>query len=265
MPNNLITSKNNPRIKNIVKLTKASERQHQNLIVVEGYREIDRAIRSGFHLTELFVCNELFHNHIWLHQLVNENIVIEEVSPDVFAKIAYREQSDGLLGLFEPKRLSLSDISLKENPLLIVLESVEKPGNLGAVLRTADAAAVDAVIICDPKTDIYNPNTIRSSLGCVFAVATVSCSSQEAISWLRKNDISIIATSLEASIPYTQSNLKGPAAIVMGTEATGLSKQWTTIAHQNIIIPMRGISDSLNISVSAAIVLFEALRQRESD
>jgi RNA methyltransferase, TrmH family len=260
----LITSKNNPRIKNIVKLTKASERQIQNLIVVEGYREIDRAIHSGFQLKQLFVCNELFRNHSWLHQLKKDIIIIEEVSPEVFAKIAYREQSDGLLALFEPKRLSLSDITLKENPLLIVLESVEKPGNLGAVLRTADAAAADAVIICDPKTDIYNPNTIRSSLGCVFAVPTVSCSSQEAISWLQKNKISIIATSLEASVPYTNANLKGSTALVMGTEATGLSGQWTSVADQNIIIPMRGIADSLNISVSTAVVLFEALRQRES-
>jgi len=259
----MITSKTNPRIKNIAKLAKASERKQQNLFVVEGYREIDRAIASGYKLKELFFCNELFQNKAWINSIIALSSFVEEVSSDVFAKIAYREQSDGLLALFESKNLSLENVKLCHNPLIIVLESVEKPGNLGAVLRTADAAAVDAVIVCDPRTDIYNPNTIRSSLGCVFSVPTVTANSSETIHWLLNNRIRIVATSLEASIPYTQADFTLPTALIMGTEATGLSAQWTEIADQNIIIPMRGIADSLNISVSTAIVLFEALRQRE--
>ncbi len=258
----MITSKTNPRIKNIVKLAKASERKQQNLFVVEGFREIDRAIASGYTLKELFFCSELFHNKAWINSINTLSSFVAEVSSDVFARIAYREQSDGLLALFEPKNLTLENVKLNHNPLIIVLESVEKPGNLGAVLRTADAAAVDAVIVCDPRTDIYNPNTIRSSLGCVFSLHTVTANSSDTINWLRDNNIRILATSLEASIPYTQADFTSPTALIMGTEATGLSALWTNIADQKIIIPMRGIADSLNISVSTAIVVFEAIRQR---
>jgi len=260
----MISSRNNPAIKNIVSLSKAAERRSQNLIIVEGFREIDRALKAGFVMKQLYFCPEVGSNELIskLNKLLSSNVEVVEVSSGVFEKIAYREGSDGLLALFEPKNISLDDLQPKSNPLLIVLESVEKPGNLGAVMRTADAASADAVIVCDPRTDLYNPNTIRSSLGCIFTVPVVACTTTEAIKWLNSHKIDIFATSLEASIPYTECNFKGPSAIVMGTEATGLTPQWLQHSKQNLIIPMKGIADSLNISVSAAIVVFEALRQR---
>lgn len=188
---------------------------------------------------------------------------IEEVSLDVFEKIAYREGSDGLLAVAIPKYADLQAFKpKKKNPLIIVLETVEKPGNLGAVMRTADAAGVDAVIIADPRTDLYNPNAIRASVGCIFSVPLFACSSEECIKWLKNNNITIYCTYLKASIDYLDADFKKASAIVMGTEATGISQQWVDAADQNIIIPMNGIADSLNVSVTTAIVTFEAIRQR---
>lgn len=253
----MITSKTNPQVKNLIHLQKTSERKEQQLIVVEGRREIERALKNNFLLEKLFACAEI----------CGETTKIEAketiwVSKDVFEKAAYRSNSDGLIALFRPVYNSLEKLTLNENPLIIVLEAVEKPGNLGAVLRTADAAAADAVIVCDPKTDIYNPNTIRSSLGCIFSVPVVACTSTEAIQWLKTKQIAIYTTYLEAAINYLDADFRKASAIVMGTEATGLSAQWIKAADQNLIIPMLGIADSLNVSVSAAVVVFEALRQR---
>ena len=253
----MITSKTNPKIKNIVHLQKASERQKQGLIVIEGRREIERAIASGFEVETLFVCVEIAGQH----KLPTAKYV-EEVSVEVFEKIAYRGNSDGLLALARPVYHQLEKLKYKPNPLFVVLESVEKPGNLGAVLRTADAAGIDAVIVCDPRTDIYNPNAIRSSIGCVFSVPVVACSSTECINWLRSNNIQILCTYLQASVNYLHADYTRPTAIVMGTEATGLSDEWVKASDQNIIIPMRGIADSLNVAASTAIVVFEAVRQR---
>ncbi|MDD4373939.1 MAG: RNA methyltransferase [Bacteroidales bacterium] len=253
----MITSKTNPRIKALVRLQKSSERRKTNRFLIEGHREIERAVASGIQLETLYRCPDLFPKLPEWH--INESI---EVSKEVFEKIVYRGESDGLLAVARTPQNSLENLKLSENPLLIVLEAVEKPGNLGAILRTADAAGIDALLVCDPLTDLYNPNTIRSSLGCVFSVPTVVCNSSEAISWLKANKINIFATYLEASINYLDADFSGRTAIVMGTEATGLSSQWVNAAKQNLIIPMQGIADSLNVSVSTAIVLFEALRQR---
>lgn len=253
----MITSKTNPQIKNLVQLQKASERKQQQLIIVEGRREIERALKNNFQLEKLYACAEICGN--------NPKIEAQEtiwVSKEVFEKVAYRGNSDGLLALFKPVFASLESLSLSKNPLLIVLEGVEKPGNLGAVLRTADAAAADAVLVCEPRTDIYNPNTIRSSLGCVFSVPVIACSSQEAIDWLKAKQITIYATYLEAAVNYLDADFRKASAIVMGAEATGLSAQWIKASDQNLLISMRGIADSLNVSVSTAIVVFEALRQR---
>ena len=190
---------------------------------------------------------------------------IEEVSLEVFEKIAYREGSDGLLAVAIPKYADLQQFKpKKKNPLIIVLETVEKPGNLGAVMRTADAAGVDAVIIADPRTDLYNPNAIRASVGCIFSVPLFSCSSEKCIKWLKDNNITIYCTYLKASIDYLDADFKKASAIVMGTEATGISQQWVEAADQNIIIPMNGIADSLNVSFTTAIVTFEAISQRMS-
>lgn len=254
----MITSKSNPKIKNIIKLAKASERREQNRILIEGRREIERAVACGFEIDTLFVCKELAGEGAEITARSTE-----EVTADVFEKIAYREGSDGLLAVAIPQYADLQSFTpKKKNPLIIVLETVEKPGNLGAVMRTADAAGVDAVIIADPRTDLYNPNAIRASVGCIFSVPLFACSSEECIKWLKTNNITIYCTYLKASIDYLDADFKKASAIVMGTEATGISQQWVDAADQNIIIPMNGIADSLNVSVTTAIVTFEAVRQR---
>lgn len=254
----MITSKTNPKIKNIIKLEKASERREQNRILIEGRREIERAVACGFEIDTLFVCPDLAKKRAGITARS-----IEEVSLEVFEKIAYREGSDGLLAVAIPRYADLQQFKpKKKNPLIIVLETVEKPGNLGAVMRTADAAGVDAVIIADQRTDLYNPNAIRASVGCIFSVPLFACSSEECIKWLKDNKITIYCTYLKASIDYLDADFRKASAIVMGTEATGISQQWVDAADQNIIIPMNGIADSLNVSVTTAIVTFEAVRQR---
>ena len=253
----MITSKTNPRIKNIVKLQKASERREQNLIIIEGQREIERAQKCGFEIDQLYLCPTLLREPLSIHANFTE-----EVSEEVFDKIAYREGSDGLLALARPKYKSLGEYKPKKDALIIVLETVDKPGNLGAVMRTADAAGVDAVIVADPGTDLYNPNAIRASIGCIFSVPVYACSTEECIQWLKSNNITIYCTYLKASIDYLDADFRKASAIVMGTEATGISDAWVEAADQNIIIPMNGIADSLNVSVTTAIVTFEAIRQR---
>jgi TrmH family RNA methyltransferase len=261
----MITSKANPRIKNIIKLQKASERISQGLFVVEGFREIDRAIRSGYQMMELYHCEELTKPYQLesLFDNLPKFTGLENVTLDVFEKMAYREGSDGLIAVFKSKYNELSELKLSSNPLIIVLEAVEKPGNLGAVLRTADAAGVDAVILCNPLPDLYNPNTIRASLGCIFAIQIATTTSEKAIEWLQQKEIDIYCTYLEASVDYRTVDYTHSSAIVMGAESTGITKPWISSAKQNIIITMRGIADSLNVSVSSAIVVFEALRQRK--
>jgi len=186
------------------------------------------------------------------------------VTPQVYARMAYRDSTEGVVALVEQRRQVLDSLSLGQAPLIVVLESVEKPGNLGAVLRSADAAGADAVIVCDPLTDIYNPNLIRSSIGAVFTVPCVACTSEQCIDWLRQHDISILTAQLQDSSPYYSTDMRRPTAIVMGTESTGLTQQWRRAATAHIRIPMLGRLDSLNVSVSAAILLFEAVRQRQA-
>lgn len=255
----MITSKTNPQVKNLVKLRNAKERKEQNKIIIEGYREISRAVTCGFQIDTLYICPEIADKG---KDIPSKNV--EEVSLDVFDKIAYREGSDGLLALAVPKYAELNSFKPGKDPLIIVLETVEKPGNLGAVMRTADAAGVDAVIIADPRTDIFNPNAIRASIGCIFSVPLFACTSEKCIQWLRQNNIRIYCTYLKASIDYLEADFRKGSAIVMGTEATGISDIWVQEADHNIIIPMNGIADSLNVSVTTAIVTFEAVRQRRT-
>jgi len=245
-----INSPTNPRIKNILRLQANSrDRKTENLFVIEGYREISRAMVSGIEIKELYVCAELDkqgRSEELLEQ--NNKIQLVEVGKSAFARIAYREGSDGLIALAVPRNLSLNDLKLSRNPLILVIESVEKPGNLGAIMRTADAAGIDAVIVCDPLTDIYNPNAIRSGVGCIFTRQVVACSSQEAVEWLVKNKIKIFAAALtEKASTYHQIDFRGPTALVMGTEATGLSNNWLTRSDAQIIIPMKGVADSMNV------------------
>lgn len=258
-----IVSLQNPKIKNIVKLSKNKERKEQNLFLIEGARELSLALSAGYMINSVFVCPELFAKTDYPHVLDTiSKDKIYEVSEAVFDKIAYREGSDGLLTLAKPKNHKLDDLTLSDNPFIIILEAVEKPGNLGAILRTADAAQADAVIVCDPATDLYNPNAIRSSVGCIFTVETAICSSQEALEYLHQKGIKSFAAELQASQWYQDTDFKEASAIVMGTEADGLTDFWLNNADARIKIPMRGKIDSLNVSVSTAVLTFEAMRQR---
>ena len=259
-----ITSAQNPRIKNFVHLQKARERKVQNIFIVEGEKEFCRAIACNYQFTGIFVCFDVIQESRFktISTGVNHDCEVFPVSKEVFEKIAYREGSGGIIALARPKSHGLADLNLRRNPLLLVLEAVEKPGNLGALLRTADAAGVDAVVVCDPQTDIYNPNVVRSSIGCLFSVPLAVCNSSEAISWMKQQNISIYCTYLKAAVPYTEVDFTRASAIVMGTEADGITDQWVEAADQNIIIPMRGSADSMNVSTSAAVVVFEACRQR---
>lgn len=256
-----ITSTQNPKVKNLLALEKPRERRKQCLFVIEGKKEITMALEAGYKIGNLFFCDELISREE-LESLGTSDKLLVPVSKEVFDKIAVRENSGGVLAVAEQKTHRLEEIKLSSNPLLLILESVEKPGNLGAILRTADASGVDAVIICDPQTDFYNPNVIRSSIGCVFTKQIASASSTETIEWLKAKKISIYCTYLKASQSYHLIDYTKSSAIVMGTESTGLSQTWVNASDANIIIPMQGIVDSMNVSTAAAVVVFEAKRQR---
>jgi len=259
--NTQITSTKNPKIKQVMLLQKPRERQEQNLFLIEGLKEIERAYLSGYAFESLFFVSELADNKVVLkyRHKAGEAFAISE---ELFEKMTYRGNSGGILVTARPKQHDLTALKIRGNPLILVLESVEKPGNLGAILRTADAAGVDAVIVCDSQTDIYNPNVVRSSVGCLFTVPVAVAGSLAAIDFLKQQQIAIFCAALSASVPYDTIDFAQPSAIVLGTEATGLTDVWLQASHQNIIIPMLGIADSLNVSTSAAIITFEALRQR---
>lgn len=258
-----ITSTQNPKIKSLLALEKPRERRKQQLFTIEGKKEIQFALEAGYKIGNLFFCDELIGPDELVSLGVQDKLLIP-VSKEVFDKIAIRENSGGVIAVAEMKAHELGQIKLSKTPLVLVLEAVEKPGNLGAILRTADAAGVDSVICCDPLTDFYNPNVIRSSLGCVFTTQLASATSEETIAWLKKNAIHIYCTYLKASKPYDQTDFTVPCAIVMGTEATGLSDVWVKNSTANIIIPMQGKIDSMNVSTSCAVVVFEARRQRSN-
>lgn len=256
-----ITSTQNPKVKSLLALEKPRERRKQQLFVVEGLKEVRMAIDAGYTIGNIFFCDEIIDPKALGQSWVDDRLLIP-VSKDVFDKIAIRENSGGVLAVAQMKAHNLNQLTLSTNPFVLILEAVEKPGNLGAILRTADAVGVDAVIICDPQTDFYNPNVIRSSVGCVFTKQLASATSEETIQWLKKNNIRIYCTYLKASRPYDAVDYTSPCAIVMGTEATGLSDTWVNNADANIIIPMHGTIDSMNVSTAAAVVVFEARRQR---
>ncbi len=257
-----ITSAQNPRVKEAARLRKAGERKSSGLIVVEGRREIGLAVSCGFKVRELFVCGELTGAGFPTEKGSFGAGSILEVSLPVFQKIACRENSDGLVALVEPVHAKLESVKPVGKPLIVAVESVEKPGNLGAILRTADAVGADAVLVCDPRTDIYNPNVIRSSLGAVFSNRVITCTSAEAIAWLKANGVKIVAASPHATCSYHEADLSGPVAIAVGAEADGLTEIWLAAAGDRVRIPMGGKIDSLNVSASCAILLYEALRQR---
>ena len=264
----VITSTQNPKIKNLLLLQEKSKaRREQGLFVVEGRRELEHCIAAGYTIRTVFVCPEIARWPVWAGY--DEAVIpgltgdLIEIPETVYRKVAYRESTEGIIAEVECKSPSLEDLQLPENPLIVVLESVEKPGNLGAVLRSADAAGADAVLVCDPLTDLYNPNLIRASIGAVFTVPTVACSSADAIAFLQERGIQILTAQLQDSSFYYDMDMRRGTALVMGTESTGLTAAWRKAASAHIRIPMLGRLDSLNVSVSAAILLFEAVRQRQ--
>lgn len=264
MRTEVITSTQNPKIKNLLLLQEKSKaRREQGLFMVEGRRELEHCIAAGYTVRTVFVCPEIagVASDSPLIPGLTRNLI--EIPEQVYRKVAYRESTEGIIAEVECKSLTLEELQLPENPLIVVLESVEKPGNLGAVLRSADAAGADAVLICDPLTDLYNPNLIRASIGAIFTVPTVACSSADAIAFLQARGIQILTAQLQDSSLYYDVDMRRGTALVMGTESTGLTSAWRKAATAHIRIPMLGRLDSLNVSVSAAILLFEAVRQRQ--
>lgn len=266
-----ITSAHNQKIKGLLALQEKSKlRCEEGLFVVEGSREVSHCLDAGFVPRTIFICGE-FISEDDLNEIVgkaealNKNVGIEQVPSEIYSKIAYRGSTEGIIAEVASKERTLDSLKIGKKPLIIVLESVEKPGNLGAVLRSADAAEADAVIVCNPLTDLYNPNLIRASLGAIFTRQVAAATSEEAIAWLRSHHIQILTAQLQDSSLYYDTDMTGPTAIVMGTESTGLTDIWRKAADARIRIPMLGRLDSLNVSVSAAILLFEALRQRKSE
>lgn len=261
-----ITSLQNPRVKAVVDLRERRSRDETGSMIVEGLREISLAQKAGI------VFSELYFEEVFFKDAVNK-VFIETTSAQckeifllpeyVFEKLTFGHRHEGVLAVCVQPKKALKDIQLSQNPLLVIVESVEKPGNLGAILRTADAVGADGLIVCDPVTDIYNPNVVRSSIGTVFSVPVVSAKAEETLKFLKANKIVTCATLPQAGQCYAKVDMTGPLAVVMGSEEQGLSEFWQKNCDTAVYIPMKGKSDSLNVSVSAAIVLYEAIRQRE--
>ncbi len=255
-----IISSQNPYIKSLILLQeKAKARKQSGTFLIEGMREIGLAIKGKYEIETILFVPEIIEN-FQISKFSNFQII--EISKEVYQKLAYRDTTEGIIAVAKTKSLELSDLKLPENPLILVMEAIEKPGNIGAVLRTCDAAKVDAVIIANPKTDLYNPNIVRSSVGCLFTTQIATGTSEEVIDFLIKNKINFYSATLQNSTAYYTQNYTKPTALVVGTEATGLTQLWREKATQNIIIPMQGEIDSMNVSVAAAILIFEAKRQR---
>ncbi len=284
-----ITSAQNRKVKELLTLVEKSKaRSAAGLFVVEGQRELGHCLDAGFIPETLFICGEVMAvqnnavnvaktGHLTENiegkdgldalvakaEALNPRLGVVQIPAFLYEKVAYRGSTEGIIAEVHSVPRSLDDLRLGESPLVMVLESVEKPGNLGAVLRSADAAGADAVIVCDPLTDIWNPNLIRSSVGAVFSVPVAVCTSADAIAFLKKRGIRILTAQLQDSEWYYDTDMTGATALVMGTESTGLTQAWRDSADAHIKIPMLGRLDSLNVSVSAAVLLYEAVRQRK--
>jgi RNA methyltransferase, TrmH family len=261
-----ITSRANPRIAAVVALRDRRERDRQGLTVVDGAREIRRALDAGADVVEVYVCEPRLAGpdaRAALDAIERRALIATTVSEPVFQRIAFGERAEGLLAVVRIPDLDLGRLVLSDDPLIVVIEGVEKPGNVGAILRSADGAGVDALIVSSPRTDPFNPNAIRASAGTIFSVPIAVASSEATLDWLRDRGIRPVAARVGAAMPYAEADLRGPLAIVLGTEADGLSAVWTDDAVESVGIPMRGVADSLNVSVSAAVLLYEARRQRD--
>lgn len=262
-PIKTITSPQNPLVKKVLLLKeKSRERKKTGTFIIEGRRELELALKGGYQMEHILYCPGTMDGNPLPSEL-NKSVELIEISPEIYGKLAHRETTEGIMAIARTKDHSLDSIAFqRKNPLILVAEAPEKPGNIGALLRTADAANVDAVLIANPKTDLYNPNIVRSSVGCVFTIPVAMGSTDEILTYLQKHSVKVFCAALTASENYAHCDYTAPTAIVVGTEATGLSDKWLQNSHQNIIIPMQGEIDSMNVSVSAAILIFEAKRQR---
>ena len=259
-----ISSLQNPFIKQLVQLKEKSKlRKQTGLFIIEGKREVSLAVKGNYTIETLYYYADLF-SAAEAAALGAYGIDIIEISKPVYEKVAHRETTEGVIAVAKTKDLSLDNLKLSsKNPLILVAESPEKPGNIGALLRTADAANIDAVIIANPLTDLYNPNIIRSSVGGVFTVPLATGSTKEVIAYLKRNNISIYSAILQESVAYDSIDFKTSSALVIGTESSGLTDEWRDDSTANIQIPMEGKLDSMNVSVAAGILIFEAKRQRK--
>lgn len=259
-----IASPSNPKVKELVKLRKRSFRDETRRFLIEGSRETERAVDAKISLESLYTCTELFTNaaNSVLEKAKQRGVERIELSKDAFEKASSREGPDGILAIAEQWNTSLDSLELQETPLLVIAESIEKPGNLGSIMRSAEAARADALLVCGTGVDLFNPNVIRNAQGACFSLKAVICSEEAIKMFARKHAIKLIATTPDASKPYWTATLSKPVAILMGTEHTGLSDFWLQHADERVAIPMAGSMDSLNVATATAIVLFEAVRQR---
>lgn len=267
----LLSSLQNPRVKQLVKLRDRSEREATNQFIIEGYRELLRAVDGNYPIDTLFICPALFlgeNEQALIECILRKGGAILTCSEPVFRKISYRDRPDGLLALAPQQHPKLDDLDKKllgkKSPFLVVAEGIEKPGNLGTILRSSDAVGLDGLIVCDRCTDIYNPNVVRASVGTLFTVPVLEAEGQETLDWLRHKGIAILAATPSAALEFTHVDMRGPLAIAVGTEQYGLSKRWMEQADIQVRIPMHGVADSLNVAMATTLLLYEALRQRQT-
>lgn len=265
-----ITSIQNPRVKQVIHLRDRSERDQSQLFLIEGYREILRAFDAGWKLDQLYICPDLFlgsNEPGLIDRIASRGTLVLTCSEKVFQKMSYRDRPDGLLAIAPQKHLSLNDlkqsrVAAQQLPFYVVAEAIEKPGNLGTILRSSDAVGVSGLIVCDRCTDIYNPNVVRASVGTLFTVPTVEAQGEETIQWLKGQGIAILAATPQAEREFTEVDMARPIAIAVGTEQLGLSERWMKQADIQVRIPMNGVADSLNVAMATTLLLYEVLRQR---
>ena len=260
-----ITSAQNPSLKHLVKLRDRRTREKEQLTLLEGYRELTRSIEYGMELTEVYFSPEHFlgsNEYPLLESIAARGIKVVRLAPHLLEKVTYRERPEGLLAVAKMKKHELEDLPEYENMLYLVAETIEKPGNLGSMLRSADASGTDALIVCERRTDLYNPNVIRASTGAIFSVPTAVCDNESALKYLRDRNVKILAATPHTDFKYTDVDLTQPVAVVVGAEQTGLTDFWMEQADLKVNIPMLGEIDSLNVASAATILLYEAARQR---
>ncbi|MGA2064133.1 MAG: RNA methyltransferase [Thermoguttaceae bacterium] len=263
----IVTSVHNPRVKDAVRLRNRRYRQRERRILIDGVRELARAVAGGVRLREVFVCESLCRSEEsrrLVDALPNCGAEVVEVSEAVFEKLAFGQRAEGVLAVADMPQRTLADLKLPARPLLAVLEGVEKPGNVGAVLRSADAAGLSALVVADPRTDLWNPNAIRASLGTIFTMGVCQSTTRDALEWLRQEGLQILAARVHGAVPYTQPDYCRPTAIVLGSEAAGLTPLWSGDDVLAVRLPMLGAADSLNVSAAAAVLFYEARRQRDA-